>query len=67
LFSAKNSAGDSTNFKKKKSVKLFEMKREIAMQRERLCLRTVSFGLRGVLDLDLLDSIGLSVAGIVIF
>jgi hypothetical protein len=45
------------------------MKREIAMQRERErhCLRTVSFGLRGVLDLDLLDSIGLSVAGIVIF
>jgi hypothetical protein len=38
------------------------MKREIAMQRERerLCLRTVSFGLRGVLDLDFLDSIGLS-------
>lgn len=36
------------------------MKSEIARERERLCLRTVSLGFRGVLDLDFFDSIGLS-------
>jgi len=29
-------------------------------ERERLCLRTVSLGFLGVLDLDFFDSIGLS-------